>query len=80
MSHLRYVADDFDCLPVADRQVFDSKGFQKESDIYSLSIILWEMATRIILGEYQKPFGEYKAFKLDFQILVASAKQGMFLD
>lgn len=57
-------------------EVFDSKGFQKESDIYSLSIILWEMATRIILGEYQKPFGEYKAFKLDFQILVASAKQG----
>jgi hypothetical protein len=34
------------------------------------------MATRIILGEYQKPFGEYKNMKLDFQILVASAKQG----
>jgi len=57
-------------------EVFDSKGFQKESDIFSLSVILWEMVTRIIVGDYQKPFGEYKALKLDFQILVASAKQG----
>jgi len=57
-------------------EVFDSKGFQKESDIYSLSMILWELTTRLILGEYQKPFGEYKALKLEFQILVAAGKQG----
>jgi len=55
-------------------EVFSKRGFIKESDVYSLSIILWEIVTRIILGEYEKPYGEYKNFKADFTILANACK------
>lgn len=55
-------------------EVFSKRGFIKESDIYSLSIILWEIVTRIILGEYERPYAEYPTWKADFTILANACK------
>lgn len=43
-----------------------------KSDVYSIGIVLWELATRVVIGEYQRPFSEYPNIKMDFQIMLNS--------
>jgi hypothetical protein len=47
-----------------------------KSDVYSIGIVLWELATRVVTGEYQRPFSEYPNIKMDFQIMLNS-KEGV---
>jgi len=63
--------------PYIAPEVYHGKGFGPESDIYSFSIIIWEMATRVMTGQYMKPFGEHKHIKMEVQILVQAAKLGL---
>eukprot|EP01117_Protostelium_nocturnum_P019355 TRINITY_DN8377_c0_g1_i1.p1 TRINITY_DN8377_c0_g1~~TRINITY_DN8377_c0_g1_i1.p1 ORF type:complete len:845 (-),score=232.08 TRINITY_DN8377_c0_g1_i1:26-2560(-) len=44
------------------------------SDVFSLGIIFWEIASRCIRGEYIRPYSEYKHLILDFQIIIQVAK------
>jgi len=46
------------------------------SDVYSIGIVLWEMATRVVTGDYQRPFSEYSHIQMDFQIMLHS-KEGV---
>jgi len=46
--------------------------FTTKSDVYSLGVIFWEVATRVIRGQYQRPYFEYP-FTMDFQIIVQAA-------
>jgi len=46
------------------------------SDVYSIGIVLWELATRVVTGEYERPFSEYPHIKMDFQIMLNS-KEGV---
>merc|ERR1712137_1078969 len=59
------------CAP----EVYFGKDYTPKSDIYSLGIILWEMAFRCITGTYGQPFSEFKQIVFDFQIIVQSAKK-----
>jgi hypothetical protein len=43
-----------------------------KSDVYSIGIVLWELVTRVVIGEYQRPFSEYPNIKMDFQIMLNS--------
>jgi len=57
-------------------EVFRSEGYQMSSDIYSFSIMIWEMVARLLCGTYEKPFSEFKHLRLDVQVLVQAAKLG----
>jgi hypothetical protein len=50
--------------------------YTAKSDVYSIGIVLWELATRVVTGEYQRPFSEYPNIKMDFQIMLNS-KEGV---
>lgn len=55
-------------------QVYGGKGFVPQSDVYSISIMIWEFVSRILSGEYEKPYSEYKHIRMEVQILVQAAK------
>jgi len=57
------------CCP----EIYHNVRFSPGSDIYSFTIVIWEMAQRLLSGKYQAPFGEYKHIRMDFQIIVASS-------
>lgn len=46
------------------------------SDVYSIGIVIWELATRVVTGDYMRPFSEYPHIKMDFQIMLNS-KEGV---
>eukprot|EP01132_Coremiostelium_polycephalum_P004967 gene4967-6188_t len=48
-----------------------------KGDIYSIGIILWELAVRCIKSKYEKPFYEFKHIQYDFQILVQTTKHNL---
>jgi len=41
-------------------EMLDGVKYSTKADVYSLSMVLWEIITRIVLGTYQRPFGEYR--------------------
>lgn len=58
------------CAP----EVYFGKNFTTKADIFSLGVILWEMAFRCLNGTYEQPYAEYKQIVFDFQIIIQSAK------
>jgi len=58
-------------------EVYFGEKFTPKSDVFSIGILLWEMVYRVINQLYQQPFGEYPSLRMDFQILIASAKKGV---
>jgi len=59
------------CAP----EVYFGEQFSTKSDVYSIGIILWELAARTINGRYERPFAEYKNLHFDFQIIIQTAKK-----
>jgi hypothetical protein len=43
------------------------ESFTDKSDVFSLAVCLWEMATRVLTGEYFVPYHD-QGFKFDFQV------------
>lgn len=56
-------------------EVYKGDKYTDKSDVFSLGVILWEAIARIFTGEYQRPYKEYN-YKIDFQIIINSAKHG----
>ena len=52
------------------------EAFTDRSDVYSLAVVLWEMATRVITGQYVVPYAEH-GFKFDFQIIIKVSKENL---
>lgn len=46
------------------------ESFTEKSDVFSLAVCLWEMATRVLTGEYFVPYHD-QGFKFDFQVSFA---------
>lgn len=60
-----------------DPEVYNGGVFAAASDIYSLGIIFWEVANRVVAGKYAQPYSEYKNLQFDFQIVVQAAKSDL---
>ncbi|KAH3757201.1 serine/threonineprotein kinase [Pelomyxa schiedti] len=56
-------------------EVFTGGIHTDKSDIYSFSIILWEMVVRCLKGEHVRPYSEYTMIQAEFQILVQVAQK-----
>eukprot|EP01094_Clydonella_sp_ATCC50884_P017540 TRINITY_DN306_c7_g1_i1.p1 TRINITY_DN306_c7_g1~~TRINITY_DN306_c7_g1_i1.p1 ORF type:complete len:836 (-),score=304.65 TRINITY_DN306_c7_g1_i1:349-2856(-) len=61
------------CAP----EVYFGQLYSPAADIFSMGVILWEMAYRCIYREYQQPYAEYKNIVFDFQIIIQTAKKGV---
>jgi len=47
-------------------EVYFQKGYFKQSDVYSIAIMIWEFVNRVVTGEYMRPFQD---IIVEFQIL-----------
>jgi len=61
------------CAP----EVYYSSKYTTKSDVYSLSIVLWELVVRIVKGKYEAPYADHKNLQYDFQIIIQVAKKGI---
>eukprot|EP01102_Stenamoeba_stenopodia_P005238 TRINITY_DN1578_c0_g1_i1.p1 TRINITY_DN1578_c0_g1~~TRINITY_DN1578_c0_g1_i1.p1 ORF type:complete len:759 (+),score=197.44 TRINITY_DN1578_c0_g1_i1:262-2538(+) len=61
------------CAP----EVYEGKRFTPKSDMYSLGIVLWEMAVRVVKGKYEQPYSEYPHLVFDFQIIIQAAQKDL---
>jgi len=58
-------------------EIYHGIPYTAASDVYSLGIVMWELAHKCFLGEYQRPYQEYTHLKFDFQILIQAAKNNL---
>ena len=60
-------------------EVYFGKPFTEKSDVYSLSIVLWEMLMCVVTRTYTLPYstGPLADVVMDFQILPAVAQRGV---
>lgn len=58
-------------------EVYHGKPYSTKSDVYSIGVIMWELVARVINKSYLRPYKEYKHLRIDFQIIIASAKKGI---
>jgi len=49
-------------------EVFGGQSFSTRSDIFSVGIILWEIAYKILNGKYLAPYAEFTHITADFQV------------
>lgn len=58
-------------------ELFSSQAYNDKCDVFSLAVVLWEIATRLVTGEYSIPYSEYKDLRMAFQIYAVVAKKGL---
>ncbi len=58
------------------QEAFLKHPFSPKSDVYSYSIVLWELVSRSLCGKYSKAFSEFN-LKQDYQIRMKAAKSGL---
>ena len=55
-------------------------GWTTKSDVFSFSVVIWELATRCFYGVYRTPYySDYKHLKFDAAILIQVAKKGIYI-
>ena len=54
------------CAP----ELYFGKLYTAASDIYSYSIVLWELLHRTITGQYARPYGEFPQISNEMQIII----------
>lgn len=61
------------CAP----ELYFGKKFTTKSDVYSISIILWELFTRVLEGKYIRPYSEYPQVTLGYTVIIKAAKENL---
>eukprot|EP01113_Clastostelium_recurvatum_P046561 TRINITY_DN817_c0_g1_i3.p1 TRINITY_DN817_c0_g1~~TRINITY_DN817_c0_g1_i3.p1 ORF type:complete len:1173 (+),score=313.58 TRINITY_DN817_c0_g1_i3:233-3751(+) len=61
------------CAP----EIYEGILFSDRSDVFSIGVVMWEILTRVISGEYHRPYENRPEIKHDFQIIIQTAKEGM---
>jgi len=59
------------CAP----EIHNGHLFTPKSDAYSMAIVMWELVTRCMTGQYHAPYSEYPDIYHDFQIIFLTASQ-----
>uniref|UniRef100_A0A6B2KZW2 Protein kinase domain-containing protein n=1 Tax=Arcella intermedia TaxID=1963864 RepID=A0A6B2KZW2_9EUKA len=54
-------------------EVFRREGYDIKSDVYSISIIMWEVLNRLLTGRYSRPFAYLAS---EFAILIEACEKG----
>uniref|UniRef100_A0A6B2L4E6 Protein kinase domain-containing protein n=1 Tax=Arcella intermedia TaxID=1963864 RepID=A0A6B2L4E6_9EUKA len=57
-------------------ELYFGASYTPKSDVFSLSIVLWELATKCVTGKYSQPYSEFSFINFDFQIIIQVAKKG----
>jgi len=57
-------------------EVFKGQKYTDKADVFSLSIIVWELLVRTIKGTYERPYSD-KPYTADFQVLFNVATKGV---
>jgi len=58
-------------------ELFHGSTYTTKTDVYSIGIILNELAQRVSTGKYSTPYSEYPYIKLDYQIFFHAAEKGL---
>ncbi|KAH3765599.1 ankyrin repeat protein [Pelomyxa schiedti] len=58
-------------------EVYFGARYTAKSDVFSIGILLWELVYRCINQKYQRPYAEFPELKMDYQIIIKTAKQGL---
>lgn len=58
-------------------ELYFGVSYTVRADVYSLSIVLWEMITKTLTFKYMQPYSEYSFINFDFQIIIQVAKKGV---
>jgi serine/threonine protein kinase len=61
------------CAP----ELYFGTRFTTKSDVYSISIILWELFSRVLTGKYARPYSEYPQVTLGFTVIIKAAKNNL---
>ncbi len=56
-------------------EIYHKAQYSAKSDVYSIGVIFWELATRLVTGVYARPFAEFSELKYDYQIIYQTATQ-----
>ena len=58
-------------------EVYFGEKYSTKSDVFSIGVIIWETICRCLVGDYLRPYKEFKKIKIDYQIIIHSAKHGL---
>lgn len=58
-------------------ECYYGEKYTDKSDVYSLGIVIIEIMTRILTGNYVQPYSEFKHIAFDFQIIIHAAKENL---
>ena len=50
--------------------MYSGAGYSTKADVYSLSIVLWELMVRHSKGVYERPYAEFKNLTAGFQVIM----------
>jgi len=57
-------------------EIFFGEKFEAKADIFSMGIVLWELAVRVIKGKYEVPYEEFPDLRQEFLIAIKVAEAG----
>lgn len=58
-------------------EVYFGELYSSQSDVFSLSIIIWEMLVKCLTGSYQRPYDDFHVSGVEFQIIIQTAKKNL---